>query len=316
MTVAAVLLGACEGVTKQPGLLEAVGVLPRPPSELTVMSFNVRYGTAPDGENAWPLRRELVAETIAARAPDIIGTQEALRFQLDDIRERLPEFAESGVARDDGRQAGEYCAILYRRDRFSAVDGGTFWLSDSPEIPGSRSWGNQIPRICTWIRLRERAGTGAASGGGRTFYVYNVHLDHQSEESRRRSVELLAERISGRGHPSDPVIVTGDFNCGEHTPVIRFITGAGHDEGLRTPPGWPGLVDTFRMARPDARDDGTFHAFKGVARGERIDYVLVGRGAGSAGTVEVVGADIDRTGGGGRWPSDHFPVLARIRLKP
>lgn len=314
------LLGAaftagCGAYQKEPGLLEAVGALPRPPSDLTVMTFNIRYGTARDGENSWPLRRELVFGVIAGHAPDIVGVQEALRFQLDEIREELPAYAETGVGRDDGRTAGEYSAILYRRDRFSALEGGTFWLSETPEVPGSMTWGNRIPRICTWVRLRERAGVGPG-GGGRTFYVFNVHLDHQSEDSRRRSAEMLAARIAGRDHPSDAVIVTGDFNCGEQSAAIRLLTGAGVSQGVRAPEGWRGLIDAFRAVNPPVGGEGTFHAFTGATDGERIDHILVGAGSGHADTVEVIGAEIDRRGRGGRWPSDHFPVVAKIRFKP
>lgn len=146
-------------------------------------------------------------------------------------------------------------------------------------------------------------------------YVYNVHLDHRSEESRQRSVELVAARIVGRAHPEDPVIVTGDFNCGEQSPAIRFMLGetAGAVEGGSVV-GWTGMTDTYRAIHPppDAVGVGTFHGFKGGTSGEKIDFIFTKSGA--KGTVEVLSAEIDRISEGGRWPSDHFPVVARVRL--
>jgi endonuclease/exonuclease/phosphatase family metal-dependent hydrolase len=320
LIAAALLVSACQDFRKEPGLLEAVGALPPPPTDLRIASFNIRYGTAPDGDNAWSNRRDLVIDVIAAQRPDILGLQEALRDQIDDLRAALPEYAQTGVGRDDGRQSGEYCAILFRRDRLSAIDGGTFWFSDTPQIPGSKDWGNRITRICTWVRLRERAdGAGGGTGRGRTLTVYNLHLDHESEPSRRRSAELLAARILANSarHADDAVIVTGDFNCGESSPAIRFLTGAAPSavEGSAGVPGWTGLIDTFRIAQPDAADVGTFHAFKGVAGPEKIDFVFVRPPPPpSRAKIEVLSAEIDRSSRNGRWPSDHFPVVAEIRL--
>jgi endonuclease/exonuclease/phosphatase family metal-dependent hydrolase len=176
------------------------------------MSFNIRYGTANDGDNSWPFRRDFVLQVIADQAPDILGIQEALNFQVDELSSGLDGYALVGVGRDDGRSEGEYAAILYLAARFELQETGTFWLSDTPEIPGSASWGNRVTRICTWARLRDR-------NSGISFYAYNVHLDHESQPSRERSAELLAARIASRTHP-DPVIVTGDFNAGEQNSAM------------------------------------------------------------------------------------------------
>lgn len=266
------------------------------PSALTVMSFNLRYGTADDGPNSWPYRRELVFDVIREVAPDVLGTQEALRFQLDELRASLPGFGEIGVGRDDGDNAGEYAAILYRDDRFEILEHGTFWFSETPEVAGSIGWGARLPRICTWARLRER-------DSDRALYVYNVHLDHESQESRENSVELLAERILTRPHP-DPVIVTGDFNAGEDNPAMRYLKGEGESRSeLR-------LRDSFRIAHPDALEVGTFNAFRGETTGPKIDAVLVSEG------WQVDAAAIVRTSHENRYPSDHFPVVATLRFPP
>jgi len=200
--------------------------------DMAIMSFNIRYGTAKDGSNAWTMRRALVWNLIRNHNPDIIGTQEGLRFQLDEIRKRVPGYAEIGVARSDGATKGEYAAILFRTARFRADEAGTFWLSETPEKPGSKSWGNTISRICTWAHFIDKQ-------THRSFYVYNTHLDHQSQPSRERGIELIAARIAARTHAEDPVIITGDFNAGEDNPVIRFVKGE-IPRAVRAPGRTPG----------------------------------------------------------------------------
>lgn len=269
------------------------------------MSFNIRYGTANDGEDRWEKRRGLVMDVIRVASPDVLGLQEALRFQIDEIRKEFPEYAEIGVGRDDGKTKGEYSAVLYRTPRLTVSDGsGTFWFSDTPEKAASKTWGNGITRICTWAVLLD------AAGGGKRFSVYNLHLDHQSEPSRQKSAALLAERLKGR--PADlhlPTIVMGDFNCGERSVAITSLTGVE-----------VGLVDTLRVVHPMETNVRTFHAFKGVtdttgkggpqgALTEKIDFILVDD------KWTVFEAAIDRTSREGRYPSDHFPVTARVRLR-
>lgn len=271
---------------------------------LKIMSFNIRYGTAKDGVNAWEHRRPPVRQMIASHSPDVIGLQEALRFQIDELRAMFPAYGEVGVGRDDGETKGEYAAILYLKDRFTPMEHGTFWLSDTPEVPGSKSWGNRITRICTWVRLAD------SSASGRAVWVFNVHLDHESEESRRKSVELVAGRVLGRADAAEPVVVMGDFNCGEGSRSVRFMVGEIHAavEGSGGVGNWTGMIDTFRIANPDRADVGTFHAFKGGTAGDRIDYIFVDKGA------RVLNADIDRGSLDGRFPSDHYAVTTSVRF--
>ncbi|MHC4556573.1 MAG: endonuclease/exonuclease/phosphatase family protein [Planctomycetota bacterium] len=270
--------------------------------ELHVMSFNIRYGTANDGQNHWKNRREMVFDVIRDQKSDVIGLQEALRFQIDEIRKALPLYGEIGVAREDGKTDGEYSAILYRTDRFGIGEAGTFWLSDTPEIAGSSHWGNACVRICTWARFIENK-------SGKAFYVFNLHLDHVSQPSREKSAVLLIQRIRSRNH-KDPFVVTGDFNAGENNPVITYLKGktaAADPSGNKTKTPFP-MVDTFRVLHPNVKDVRTGHAFKGSRQGNKIDYVLV-RPA-----VEVLEAEILYDNIDGRYPSDHFPVTARLRL--
>jgi endonuclease/exonuclease/phosphatase family metal-dependent hydrolase len=268
---------------------------------LTVLTFNIRYGTADDGENRWDRRRDLLFDVIRTENADIVGLQEALRFQIDEMVAALPVYAMVGVGRDDGRDAGECSAILYRRSRLSIVDSGTFWFSDTPEQPGSTSWGNRITRICTWARFRDTSGDG--------FYVYNLHLDHESQPSRERSVRLLAERIRSRSAKDDPVIVTGDFNADEQNPATRWLLG---DETALAGAETRGidLTDTFRALHPKASGVGTYNGFAfGRIDEQKIDYVLVDR------HFVARDARIVHTSRGQRYPSDHFPVVARVEQR-
>ncbi len=268
---------------------------PQGETTVPIMTFNLRYGTADDGENSWPHRRDLVLDVIREQAPDVLGVQEALRFQLDELAAAFPEYAEVGVGRDDGGTAGEYAAILYRADRFEATEDGTFWFSETPDQPGSTGWGAGLPRVCTWVRLAERASR-------RFFYVYNVHFDHESQESRERSAMLLASRILRRAGTA-PVVVVGDFNAGEDNAAILYL------KGQVEPAPELRLLDSFRVLHPDSSEVGTFNGFSGATSGSKIDGILV------SSDWEVESAAIVRTSRRGRFPSDHFPVVATLKYR-
>jgi endonuclease/exonuclease/phosphatase family metal-dependent hydrolase len=273
-----------------------------PAGPLSVMSFNIRYGTANDGDNHWTKRREMLFALLRTENADLIGLQEALRFQIDEILAAVPGYAAVGVGRDDGKAAGEASTILFRTTRFHVATSGTFWYSDTPEVPGSKHWGNRITRVATWARLVDRDGS--------AFFHYNTHLDHESQPSREKSTALLLERIQARSVPTEPVIVTGDFNTGEANPALHVLVGPGGPaavpaSGAAAPP----FVDTFRALHRDAKEAGTFSGFKfGQTSGDKIDYVLVPPG------TKILSAGIVRSGDSGRYPSDHFPVVARIEL--
>jgi endonuclease/exonuclease/phosphatase family metal-dependent hydrolase len=295
---ALVVAGNVPGPSRQ---ADPAGGLTSEAPPIRVMSFNLRYGTADDADNAWPHRRDLVMRTIREFDPILLDVQEALRFQLDELHAEFPHLAEIGVGRDDGAEAGEYSAILYDQNRLERLDAGTFWLSDTPDVVASTSWGNRITRIVTWARFRDRAG-GDDDGGsdGATFYVFNTHWDHESQPSRERSAELILRRIADRAG-GGPVILTGDFNAGEDNPAFgRLIAAdAGAPDHLR---------DTFRALHPDAEDVGTFNGFTGERSGEKIDAILVSE------EWRVQEAGIDRAHDGERYPSDHFPVTAVVAL--
>lgn len=258
------------------------------------MTFNIRYGTAPDGDHAWPHRRDLAFHVIRDFEPAVLGVQEALRFQLDEVRAQLPHYGEVGVGREDGAQEGEYSAILYDQRRLDLLEHGTFWLSDTPEVPGSATWGNRITRVATWARFRER-------DAGITFYVFNTHWDHESQPARLNSASLLLDRIRARAFPDDPLLLMGDFNAGEDNPAFQALIAA-------PAPGHAPLYDTFRAVHPDALGTGTYHAFSGDRTGDRIDAIL------ASPHWQTLDADIVRFDRDGLYPSDHFPVTATLRL--
>ena len=262
--------------------------------EINVMSFNIRNGRANDGENSWKHRKEFAADVIREAKLDVVGLQEAFRFQLDDLRKQLPEFQEVGEGRDGGTK-GEYSAILYRGSRFTALDSGTFWLSDTPEVK-SRHWGNRYLRICTWVRLKEKE-------TDHCFYVYNTHFDHQSQNARLKSAELIAQRIQNRQH-KEPFLLTGDFNADEDNPVVLYLK-ANSTAPSKSPIT---LIDTFRKLHPKESAVGTGGGFTGRADGKKIDYVFVQP------QTKVTSASIIRTSRDGRFPSDHSPVMAKVFL--
>ncbi len=268
--------------------------LETPGSQTRVMTFNILYGTADNGVNRWEHRKEALFNQITDLAPDVAGLQEALEFQVQAIRQALPAYETVGVGRDDGKKTGEQCCILYRKDRFDVAESGTFWFSDTPETAGSKHWGNTQPRICTWARLIEKK-------TGRGFYIYNVHLDHQSEASRVRSTKLLAQRVAQR-KPIEPFVVMGDFNCGPDSPAMAYLLGCPETKPLQA------MTDVLAVARPEQRNIGTYHAFTGRTSGARIDMIL------TAPDVKTQDARIDQRKFDGRYTSDHFPVTAELNL--
>lgn len=257
---------------------------------LRVMTYNLRYITSGDkGERAWTARRDQAAELIKADGSDIIGIQEGLPTMLNDLADRVPGYAVIGVGREDGIDKGEYSAILVKSDRFRIQESGTFWLSDTPEVPNSRTWGNQVTRICTWAKLYDRETK-------RTLHFFNAHLDHESAQARQKGTELILARIAQR-QPAGPLVFTGDFNAREGDPLHAAIQKAG-------------LADVWRAVHPDATAEAseTIHQFTGAATGARIDYLY------ATPDFKPVDAEVIRSSKDGVFPSDHYPVRATLKL--
>lgn len=282
--VAAALLGCARA---------RAGAPPAPAPPLRVMTFNIRFDNPADGPDAWPNRRDRVAGLVRFHGADAVGVQEALLHQLRELDARLPGFARVGVGRADGKEAGEFSAILYRTDRLDLLASGTFWLSPTPEVPGSKGWDAAIERVATWARFRDRA-------TGCTYVHLNTHFDHVGERAREESARLLRTRLPSLAH-GDPVVLTGDLNVPPASGAYRVLT-------RDTIPGaLPPLVDAFDATRaPHYGPTATWTAFRAIEPGRRIDYVLVSPGA----AVHAHGILSDRWDD--RFPSDHLPVLAAV----
>lgn len=250
---------------------------------IRVMTFNIRYGTANDGRNRWERRTHMVVARIRAFAPDILGLQEALHFQVRQLEQALPEYQTFGAYRE-GKTKSESCRVFVRTDRIAIEASGTFWLSPTPDEVGSKGWDAALPRVCTWAVLRNR------KSHSRFLYA-NTHFDHRGRTARLKSAKLISAwtkifRL--------PTIVTGDFNSDEGTTAMRHM----REHGLR---------DSFRVIHPEAKNVATFTGFWRPGRG-KIDHVFVSE------EFAVANASIDTAKIDGRYPSDHFPVIATVSM--
>ena len=275
--------------------------MPNTGLNLNVMSFNIRRGTAKDGKNHWTFRRNRVRELLNRYRPDVLGLQEALDFQISEISAMLPGYERVGIGNLGGGK-GLHTAIFYDAERFVPSAGGTFWFSDTPDMPGSKGWGNIIPRTCTWTRLIEKDSEQA-------FYFYNVHLDHISRRSRKNSVVFLTRFIHTRSSP-DPFVLTGDFNAREKSTPIQYLKGKiplriKTKESVSNPEP---LMDTFRARYPNGRNVATFHGFRRYFFRFKLDYIFVSP------SVRVQDAKIIQAQWKKCYPSDHFPLLTHIDL--
>lgn len=275
--------------------------MPKTILNLNVMSFNIRRGTKKDGKNHWIFRRDRVCELLNHYRPDVLGLQEALYFQISAISTMLPGYEKVGLGNWGGSK-GLHTAIFFDAARFAPSAEGTFWFSDTPDLPGSRGWGNIIPRTCTWVRLIEK-------NSKRAFYFFNIHLDHLSQRSRKNSVVFLTQFIHTRSSP-DPFVLTGDFNARERSTLIQYLKGKItlkiRTKGYVFNP--EPLMDTFRVRYPNVRHIATFHGFRKYFFRFRLDYIFV------SSSVRVQDAKIIQPQLEKDYPSDHFPLLARIDL--
>ena len=255
------------------------------------MSFNLRYGTANDGDNRWPNRKELVATTIKRFDPDLLGMQEAMPLQIKYLQDQLPGYQYVGKSRVPNNPKEEQCAIFYRKDRFEELEQGHFWLSETPRVPASKSWDSSLPRMATWVRLFDRENR-------RSIFLLNTHFDHIGRKAREESAIIIREQIARQA--DGPTIVTGDFNAAENSKPHQILVADAAPVKL---------VDTFRQAHPEQTSDvSTISGFRGRRSGRRIDWVLAST------DFTILEAAIDRYHEGDRYPSDHYPVTAILSL--
>jgi endonuclease/exonuclease/phosphatase family metal-dependent hydrolase len=264
---------------------------------LRVMTFNIRYNNPNDGENAWPNRKDMAASVIHFHHADLVGVQEALKEQMLDLEERLPEFAWFGVGRDDGKESGEYSAIFYKKDRFELLEQNTFWLSETPKILGSIGWDAACVRIVTWGQFKDKA-------SGDMFYLFNTHFDHRGQAARENSAKLIVKKIKEIAG-DNPVILTGDFNFAPTSPLYSILTASKGEEDRVY------LYDALKASRqPPHGPDWSTHGFQAKGHpGRRIDYIYVTK------DVNVLQHGVLSDEWNGRYPSDHLPVLAEITIE-
>lgn len=260
---------------------------------LRVMTFNIRYGSASDGENHWDKRKEFLIDTIKKFDPDLLGTQETLDFQRDYLAEKLANYAVEGVGRDDGKKKGEMMALYFRKDRFEKVDAGHFWLSETPDTIGSKSWDSSLPRMVTWVKLKDRK-----SPTAKPIVFFNTHFDHRGPEARLESAKLIRNRITEMAKDCR-VVLTGDFNADAGSDPHQALFA-----GDESP-----VIDALRVKHPEKMEnEGTFSGFNASnIKGARIDWIGCSR------DFKVEDCEIDRSEREGRTPSDHFPVWAILK---
>lgn len=265
------------------GFAHAQGTAP-----FNAATYNLRLNTEADGPDRWALRKDAVRALIRYHEFDLFGTQEGLADQIDDLAE-MQEFDHAGVGRDDGRHAGEHSAIFFRRARFELLGHGDFWLSQTPDRPSIGWDGRCCRRLASWVRLRERE-------SGREFVVFSAHFDHEGVVARRESARLILRQAEAIAGPL-PVICLGDLNSTPESDAARTLAARLRDarESSLAPPYGPvGTFNGFRLDAPLA---------------DRIDYIFVSE------HFEILKYAALTDSLGARFPSDHLPVVARLRLR-
>ena len=290
------LLQGCE--RKQEQAPKAVPVSLDGSMEVALMTFNLRYENSNEtGKRAWWNRVVGIVEMLAKEKVEILGIQEGQHGQVADLRASMPDFGFEGVGRTDGKKLGEYTGIFYRRDRFELdpKNHGTIWLSDTPEKPGSKSWGNSYPRMATWVRLLDRS-------SGQALWVVNTHFDHMNQESRDKGVRLIVKRLTEMNQAGEPSVVMGDFNATERNTAVRYLS-ENHPSV-----GFVGMKETYDVLNAGEKKRGTLHFWMNdVNRQWKVDHIFVSKQA------KVLESKIVRSGE--PYLSDHFPVKARVVFK-
>jgi len=251
------------------------------PAPLKVMSYNIRFGTAPDGEYSWTHRQDAAAAMVLDQRPAVFGVQEALSFQLDFLAEKCPMYKHVGVGREDGESGGEHMAVFYDTTRVALQDWGTYWLSETPEEP-SKGWDAACKRTATWTLLHDIK-------ADKHFYFVDTHLDHKGEVAREKGLALVVERIGAMNPENYPMILLGDFNVFPDDPCLK---------GLRA------VMTDAREAAVVTSNASTYHGYGTVVK-DPIDYIFY---SGFSGCKEF--ALVDQPYLECPFVSDHYPVTA------
>lgn len=255
--------------------------------DIRIASYNLRYDSKGDSGNLWTSRYPIVSALIQFHDFDIFGTQEGLRHQIDTLAANLPDYAWYGLGRDDGQAKGEHSSIFYKKDKYKLLNKGDFWLSETPEKPGP-GWDARLNRICSWVLLQEVKGK-------KQFYVFNVHYDHQGVKARQESSRLILEKIKSIAG-NNPALLTGDFNGDYNSQWYQLLANSGT------------LFDTHNLVKKPYANNGSFNSFKTPSSASIIDHIFVTKQF----TVKRWGILTDSYYG--KYPSDHFPIVADVKL--
>lgn len=262
---------------------------------MKVMTFNLRYHEPKDGDNAWPNRVSRVVKAIQANDPDVLGIQEGLYSMLVDLEQHLTSYDWVGEGRMGGRES-EYCAIFYKKDRFELEEHGQYWLSETPEAAGSKSWDSSLPRICTWAKLKNIA-------SGKSVLICNTHLDHRGAEAKLNGAKLIVRQMAQAAASDNiPSVLMGDMNSVPSDDPIRYLKGEREEDD-------PNIVLTDAYEKAQQPTGATFGGFVGRIEGEPIDYIFV------SSDVVVEQTWVDRSQYDGGYPSDHYPVMSIVSMK-
>lgn len=254
----------------------------------TVATYNLRYDNRSDSGNLWVNRAPIQANLIRFHDFDIFGIQEGLKNQIDDLSKALPQYSRYGIGRDDGKDAGEHSAIYYKKDKFKLLKSGDFWLSQTPDKPGKGWDATCCNRICSWVQLQDNASK-------KKFYMFNVHFDHQGVVARVESAKLMIEKIKAIAG-KDPVLFTGDLNGGRTSEWYKYLANSGV------------VIDSHSLAKDPYENNASFNSFRTPRGMEAIDHIFVTKQF----TVKKWGILTDTYFG--KYPSDHFPIMAVVSL--
>lgn len=255
--------------------------------ELSVMTYNIKLDYPKEGENSWTNRKPFMVNQIKFYEPDVLGVQEAMPNQMNDLNKLLSDYNYVGVGRDDGKNKGEYSAIFYKKEDYKIIKQSTFWLSETPERV-SMGWDAVCNRVCTYALFKNKKTK-------QKFWVFNTHFDHVGKKARKKSAELIVQKITKLNSKNLPVVLMGDFNMEPNHDSIRFINKH--------------LEDSKTIADIDFGPTGTFNGFhfdKPVTR--RIDYIFVSP------EIKVNKYAVLSDSKDCKYPSDHLPVLAEIEI--
>ena len=259
-----------------------------------VMTFNVRLNTPNDGDNAWPNRKDIATSMVRFYDADIFGVQEALKDQMDDLTERLPDYGWYGVGRDDGKDAGEFMSVFYKKDRFEALKDSTFWLSETPDSV-SKGWDARCFRVVTVMEFKDKM-------TGKIFYLFNTHFDHMGQVARRESANLLLKSVKQIAGDL-PVIITGDFNSSPESEPYKILTQGLPDDSASK------VIDSKLVSKyPHHGPSGTITRFESANLPDNwaIDHIFIKN------NVSVIRHGTLSDTFDGRFPSDHMLVLAEV----